>query len=201
MQSTLTTRLKLWRASRVGSDVSVIGRIWMRGRGALEIGNRVLFDASEVPIDLYVARGARLVIGDDIVIRGGSSITATSSVEIGAGTELGPYCCIMDTSWHPLHFGAEGRDSRVIAPSAAVVVGDGVKLGTKVIVLSGVTIGTGAVVLDRSVISRNLPAHVTVQGHPPRPVKTEEKLVHDRPDLRRPTVLETKNDDGHLRAL
>lgn len=175
MISAIQSRLRLWRARHVGAGVRVVGKIWTRGRGTLVIGDRVVFDGHDYPIDLYVAPGARLVIGDDVVIRGGSSISSTHCVTIGDGARIEPFCTIMDTNWHPLRFDGGGRDSRILAASVPVAIGDRVVLGRKVIVLSGVSVGADTTVLERSVVARPLPANVTVQGYPPRPVRPKSE--------------------------
>lgn len=165
----LRSRLKLWRARKVGTQVRVVGCIWVRGSGRLEIGDRVLLDASQCPMELHVMKGGALMIGNDVEIAGGTSIEVTARVTVGHGARIGPFCRIMDNHWHPLR-----GDRREMPESSPVVIGNGVKLGRKVILLPGVSIGDGTQVLDGSVVSRSLPANVTVQGFPARPVKMRE---------------------------
>jgi len=165
----MRSRLKLWRARKVGENVRVIGRIWVYGGGRIEIGDRVLFDASACPIELHVKEEAALIIGDDVEIHGGTSIEATARVTIGSGVHIGPYCKVMDNHWHPLR-----GDRRQRPESSPVVIGDRVTLGRKVILLPGVMIGDDTRVLDASVVSRSLPPNVTAQGFPSRPVKKKE---------------------------
>ena len=64
--ATFMSRLKLRRCAELGSSPSVVGRIWIHGKGTLRIGNRVRLDASVEPIELYVGPGAEMVIGDDV---------------------------------------------------------------------------------------------------------------------------------------
>jgi UDP-3-O-[3-hydroxymyristoyl] glucosamine N-acyltransferase len=86
------SRLKLRRCAELGSSPSVVGRIWIHGKGTLRIGNRVRLDASSEPIELYVGPGAEMVIGDDVEIQGATSLEALQSVQIGDRCRIGARC-------------------------------------------------------------------------------------------------------------
>ena len=64
----LISRLKLRRCAEVGSSPSVVGRIWIHGSGSVRIGNCVRLDGSSAPIELYVGRGAEMILGDHVEI-------------------------------------------------------------------------------------------------------------------------------------
>jgi acetyltransferase-like isoleucine patch superfamily enzyme len=52
-----------------------------------------------------------------------------------------------------------------------VIIGDGVWLGSNVLVLPGVTIGKGSVVAAGSVVSRDIPSGVLAAGNPAKIIK------------------------------
>ena len=52
-----------------------------------------------------------------------------------------------------------------------VIIGDGVWIGTSVIVLKGVKIGKGAVVAAGSVVTKDVPEYAVVAGNPARVLK------------------------------
>ena len=113
----IRSRLKLWRCAEVGASPSVVGRVWVHGPGNLRIGDRVRFDASDAPIELYVGPGAELVLGDDVEILGGTSIEALQSVRVGEACRIGAKCKVMDNNFHL----ATGNRQET-PPSAPVVI-------------------------------------------------------------------------------
>lgn len=160
----------------------MIGKIFIRADGKIVIGDRVTLDASVCPLELNVLPGAQLIIGDDVVISGGCSIEAAQLITIGNNTRIAPFCKVIDTNWHPLRFEGSKRDPTLRPPPPNPVhIGKNVTLAPRVIVLPGVKIGDGAAVLERSVVSRSLPANATVEGFPARPVK--RNIVTDNASL------------------
>lgn len=53
-------------------------------------------------------------------------------------------------------------------PTADVVIGHDVWIGSGALILPGVTIGSGAIIAARAVVSRNVPAYAVVAGVPAR---------------------------------
>lgn len=168
----LALRAHLRKSAIVGQGLRLIGKVYIRGGGQIIFGDRVTLDASECPLELNVMPGAKLVIGDDVVISAGCSIESSQMITIGNGTRIAPFCKIIDTNWHPLRFEGSKRDPTLRPPPPNPVhIGNNVTLAARVIVLPGVKIGDGATILERSVVSRSLPANVTVEGFPTRPAK------------------------------
>jgi acetyltransferase-like isoleucine patch superfamily enzyme len=162
--SALRSRLQLWAASSLGPGAQVLGSPLVRNDGALHVGARLRLAAEPLRSHLVVAKGARLELGDDVIIGEGAGIAAHSSVEVGAGTWLGPGAMLLDFDFH----GVELRDSP--APPAPIALGRDVRLGARVLVLRGVRIGDGARVADDSVVVRDVPAGASVAGAPAKPV-------------------------------
>lgn len=148
----LVARYKLQRATSVGLDPRVRGRVWVHGEGQVEIGDRVVFDASLAPIELHSWRGAVITIGDDCYVGGGTSIEATHSIRLEAGVHLGVFCKLMDNDFHPL---VGNRHARPTA--RPVIVGAGAEIRARSILLAGAHIERGARVGAGSVLQRRPP--------------------------------------------
>ncbi len=160
VSQSLATAYKLRDCAAVGADSRVLGRVWIHGEGRIVIGQRVLLDGSRAPIELHPERGAEIVIGDDVVVRGGTSIEATHSVTIGPRTRVDAGCKIMDSHFHTL-------DARLERPPAkAVVVEEDVQLGRNVILLAGAHVGRGTIVEARTVVGRPIGPDAVARGIP-----------------------------------
>ena len=112
--------------------------------------------------------GARLAIGDDFGMTGGS-IVCDESITIGDRVWVGANTIITDTDFHPLE--AQMRRARPLdGKTAAVAIADDVFIGMSALILKGVRIGERAVVGAGSVVSRDVPAGAIVAGNPARVV-------------------------------
>ncbi|RKH65592.1 acyltransferase [Corallococcus llansteffanensis] len=161
-------RLKLRRCESVGLRPTVWGRVWIHGEGEIQVGHRVLFDARMAPIELHAQRGARIVLDDDVTIEGGSSIEAQSYVTVGARSRLGMWCKVLDNMYHPLRGNRHARPQ-----SVPIVLEEGVTVGSRSILLPGAHLQRGASVAPGTVISRRIPAGVSVGGSPARVLRRE----------------------------
>ena len=110
--------------------------------------------------------GARLTIGDDFGMTGGS-LVCDERIAIGNRVWVGANAVITDTDFHPLD--AETRRARPLdASTAPVQIADDVFIGMNALILKGVGIGARAVVGAGSVVRRDVPAGVIVAGNPAR---------------------------------
>jgi maltose O-acetyltransferase len=129
----------------IGRRVYILGTLDLRGRG-----------------DIY----PRLKIGADSVLNAPLSIDLSASVHIGTRVGIGHYTSIL-TGTHELGQKSQ-RCGRFIANP--VTIGDGVWIGSGVIVLPGVEIGDGASIAAGSVVAQNVPPGARVLGNPARVV-------------------------------
>lgn len=126
-------------------------------------------------------KGARLTIGDDFGMTGGS-LVCDESITIGDRVWVGANTVITDTDFHPLE--PELRRARPLdANTAAVEIADDVFIGMSALILKGLRIGERAVVGAGSVVSRDVPAGVIVAGNPAR-VVGDVPTTADKPDRR-----------------
>lgn len=147
----------------IGEGALVLGKVWIHGEGSIVLGERVVLDGSQLPIELHAKPGAELIIGDDVRIEGGASIECVESVVIERGAVLRSLCKILDNHFHPLKGNRHERPS-----SEPVRVGEGAEVGLRAIVLPGADIGKGARIGPGVVISRRVPAGVSIVGSPPK---------------------------------
>lgn len=118
-------------------------------------------------------RGAKLLVGDDFGMTGGS-IIAANSILIGNNVNVGANTTIIDTDFHPLD-----PEYRKINPAdartAPIIIEDDVFIGMQCLILKGVTIGKGSVIGAGSVVTKNVPAYSIVAGNPARVIKYLEQ--------------------------
>lgn len=145
----LRTTLALRRCASRGRDIRVAGRLWIHGEGRVVLGDRVTFDARSAPIELFPWAGAEIVIGDDVVLEGGTSIECTESISLGAGTRVGAFSRIMDNHFHPLV-----GDRHIRPRPRPVVLEDDVHIGPRSVVMAGAHLPRGARFGAASVIRR-----------------------------------------------
>ncbi|MBC8138481.1 MAG: acyltransferase [Fibrella sp.] len=157
-----------WQArgcTQVGRFLCVEGKLLIKNRGELRLGERMRIHATHVPVELAVLEGATLEIGDRTFINSGVSICASKSVRIGRNVAVGNYSLIMDTDFHT------PGDHTQPPVSLPVIIEDDVWLGARVTVLKGVTIGRGATVAAGAVVTRNVAPDSIVGGIPARLLK------------------------------
>ncbi|MCU1589884.1 MAG: acetyltransferase [Frankiales bacterium] len=134
-------------------------------RGAMTIGSHALFVGRQHRTSLSTWAGARLSIGDRVLINQGVTIHASRSITIGDHVMIGDLAAIYDTDFHETQPGAGVR-------VAAVQVGDNVWIGRGATILPGVTIGPNAVVAAGAVVTRDVDERTLVAGNPARAVRT-----------------------------
>ena len=144
----------------------------------IQIGDRVVLcsrspmtalGVSHPVILRTMSQGARIVIGNDVGMSGGT-ICAAQSVTIGEGALLGANVTIADTDFHPTASTAR-RYSRKDVAIAPIQIEENVFVGTGCFVLKGVTIGANSIIGAGSVVTKSIPANVIAAGNPCRPVK------------------------------
>lgn len=90
------------------------------------------------------ARGAKITIGRDVGISGGS-LVAAKSITIGDGTLVGANTLIIDSDFHPLK-SKNRRYAKRGVRSAPIKIGKNVFIGTNCTILKGAIIPDNAVI-------------------------------------------------------
>lgn len=157
------SRLKLWRCARVGARVRVLGEVYIVGGGHIEVGDDVLIDGRLVPVELQIGPTATLLLGAGCVLESGVSIEAQQRVELGPGCRLRAFSKVMDNHFH---YVIGGRHE--LPPSRPVLLGAGVELGERAIVLPGAHLERGVKLGPGVVIGRRVKSGLSLVGSPPR---------------------------------
>jgi len=153
----------------VGRNFRCEGRLVIRGRGTITIGDDVVFRTNVRRVflgsdgDSYVIR-----IGDRCYVNG-ASISCMDRIEIGAGAVFGR-AELVD---HDLHDPRDPHRARRVT-SAPIFIGERAWIGNDAMILKGVTIGSESVVGARTVVRRSLPQRVVAIGNPAQIVKEIE---------------------------
>lgn len=157
----------LLRSSRVpagssvsmGSMIRLKGRLHLRVRGSLSVGDRVAFWGKQVPVNINVMPGATLTIGNNVFLNYGVDIGCYHSITVGNDVLIGPMTNILDDPLHELepHSGARPQP---------IVIEDNVWLSRNVTVQPGVRIGMNSVVATGSVVTKDVPPNSLVGGVP-----------------------------------
>jgi acetyltransferase-like isoleucine patch superfamily enzyme len=149
------------------ASVVVLGRTWVYGSRHIRIGENVLLYPE---VHLETQGDARIELGDEVVISRGAHLVAMAGVTVGKGTLIGEYTSIRDAI-HMRDAGQTIRDSGYSAKP--ITIGDEVWIGRGVTILGGVTVGDKATIGANAVVTRDIPAGVTVVGVPASPISTK----------------------------
>jgi acetyltransferase-like isoleucine patch superfamily enzyme len=95
-------------------------------------------------------------------------IRCKQSIKIGQNVAISHDVTIMDSDAHNIDY--EGYQM-----TKPVVIGDGVWIGSRALIMKGVNIGDGAIVAAGSVVTKNVPAHSMVAGVPAKIIKDDTK--------------------------
>lgn len=108
--------------------------------------------------------GYNISLGADVFLNFNCIILDVEPVIIGEGTAIGPSVQIL-ASDHPRDHRLRQQKVRFGRP---VTIGSNVWIGGGAIILPGVSIGDDAIVGAGSIVTRDVPAGVTVVGNPAR---------------------------------
>jgi acetyltransferase-like isoleucine patch superfamily enzyme len=108
-----------------------------------------------------------LSVGPGCYLTGPLHIDLSAPVHIGARVYMG-YDVMLITVDHELGDGAQRCGARVYRP---ILIGNGVWIASRVVILPGVRLGEGSVVASGAVVTRDVPANTMVGGVPARVVR------------------------------
>lgn len=164
-----------YRHVQVEDHVKIKGRIYIYGRGSVELHEGVHINSSRASNPIGGDTATVLSTGSSGKIRIGSgtgisnsAIIAHELVEIGKEVRIGGSTHIYDTDFHSLNktIRVSAHDDDVqIKP---VHIGDYVFIGAGCTILKGVTIGEGSIIGASSVVTKNIPPNEIWAGNPAR---------------------------------
>jgi acetyltransferase-like isoleucine patch superfamily enzyme len=119
------------------------------------------------PVSLRTMRaGAEIILGKGVGLSS-TAVCAALKVEIGEGTFVGADSYIFDNDFHA-PVGEFNWGSFAPENPRPVIIGRGVFIGARAIILKGVTIGDRAIVGAGAVVTKNVPAGYIAVGNPAR---------------------------------
>lgn len=123
------------------------------------------------PVVLRTLRpGAEIILGRGAGLSG-ASVCAALRIHVGEGTFVGAGAMIFDNDFHsPVGewtWGAAAPDN-----PKPIIIGRGVFIGARAIILKGVTISDRAIVGAGAVVTKDVPTRQVVAGNPARLVST-----------------------------
>lgn len=166
-----------WRGLELGPGVILNGRPYFhREPGSrISLGERVCLNSylrsnpigCSRPVSLRTMRpGAEIILGKRVGLSS-TAVCAALRVEIGEGTFVGADAYIFDNDFHaPVgewNWGHATADN-----PRPVIIGRGVFIGARAIILKGVTIGDRAIVGAGAVVTKDVPARHLAVGNPAR---------------------------------
>jgi acetyltransferase-like isoleucine patch superfamily enzyme len=164
-----------WRGLEIGEHVVINGRPYLHRNpnSRIVVGDGVCLNSSlrsnpigcARPVSLRTLQsGAEIVLGRGVGLSS-TSVCAARRVEIGEGTFVGVEVMIFDNDFHaPVgdwNWGNYAPDN-----PQPVVIGRGVFIGARAIILKGVTIGDRAIVGAGAVVTKDVPARHIAVGNP-----------------------------------
>jgi len=167
-RSVIRARWYLRHADQIGTRVRLNGRPRVINLGEMRIGQRVRLDSTTATLELVSEAGGLLDIEERVFLNFGCSLAATKLIRIGALSQLGPHCMLMDNAYHHVE-----PDKRFVRPeSKPIILERNVWLGARTIVLPGVTIGEDSCVGAGSVVTKDIPPRTFATGVPARPIRS-----------------------------
>jgi acetyltransferase-like isoleucine patch superfamily enzyme len=111
-----------------------------------------------------MATGSQLVLGRNVGLSG-VALCAGISIEVGEGTIFGAGAMVFDNDFHQ-PIGDCDWSSDSVTNARPVVIGRGVFIGARAIILKGVTIGDRAVIGAGAVVTKDVPPGAVAAGNP-----------------------------------
>ena len=112
--------------------------------------------------------GARLKLGRGVGLSG-ATLCAGMAIDVGEQTIFGAGALVMDNDFHsPAGEWGWAFDCR--SNARPIVIGRGVFVGARAIILKGVSIGDRAIIGAGAVVTKDVPAHCAAIGNPMRVV-------------------------------
>lgn len=148
---------------RIGRDVALIGRIRIKQRTRVQLGDRV-----RIRHNVSFTGGGEVRVGSDTLLNG-CWVLAGERVEIGDFCLISD-CGITDNDYHHLD-PARRHEPPSASTTAPVRIGRNVWIGLRALVLKGVEIGEDSVVGAAAVVRTDVPPRCVVAGNPAEIVK------------------------------
>ena len=142
----------------VGKKTRIYGRVIIKGKGNIRIGDKCLINSS-----IY----ADPIGGDS---KTNCAIVAQNCIEIHDNVYVGGGCKIYDTDFHSLDSDERINETGTIKTDKIEIM-QGAFIGAHSIILKGVTIGEKSIIGAGSVVTKDVPSNEIWAGNPARKVR------------------------------
>lgn len=167
------SRACLYRVRFCGRAVTIDPSSWVswrsvlrtNGGGSISIGRNCEIH----PFAMILTYGGNVVLGDDCSANPFTIIYGHGGVSIGNGVRIAAHSVIVPGNHNTPVGGQTLRNSGTTA--AGITIGNDVWIGSGARILDGVQIGSNVVIGAGSVVTRSVPARVTVAGVPARVIR------------------------------
>jgi len=161
----------------IGCNFISFGTIFVRGKGKIEIGNKVIITSCREtnPIGgdtktILYANGGTIKIGNNVGISN-SAIISTISIIIEDNVLIGGNCKIYDNDFHSTDFNERMKSVNGGVKSLPIIIKEGAFIGGHSIILKGVVIGNRSIIAAGSVVTKSVPAGEIWGGNPAKFLK------------------------------
>ncbi|MFB3778607.1 MAG: hypothetical protein ACE141_13395 [Bryobacteraceae bacterium] len=155
------------RCARVGKRLRLAALPYVSGHVQIEIGDDVEFTGSVSILSGHLLDRPRLVIGDRAGVGGGTLISVSREVSIGADVRIAPNCSISDNDGHPKAADLRAQNARLTPGDIRPVrICRLAWIGRGCHIMKGVTIGEGAIIGANSTVISDVPPYSLAMGNP-----------------------------------
>lgn len=150
----------------LGNRVRITGEVFLKNRenGRIVVGDDVLLEGGT---RLVAARDGTIEIGSNTAVTRDANIVGGGDITIGKKCLLGPRVTI-NANDHKMARGTFIRDQGFV--HASVVIEDDCWTGSNVVINKGVVLGRGSVVGANAVVTKNTEPHSINAGVPARAI-------------------------------
>lgn len=161
-----------FRKVKYQKSLRINGRVFIRGKGVIEIGENVTINSAraanpiggDIKTTFHCFDQAKIKIGDNVGMSN-CSLVSKCGISIGSNCKIGGSVKIYDTDFHSLDFEIrKTTDNHVV--SRPVTIGNDVFIGAHSIILKGVTIGERSIIAAGSVVTKSVPEDELWGGNP-----------------------------------
>ncbi|MEP6662093.1 MAG: acyltransferase [Verrucomicrobiota bacterium] len=165
------------KGAQIHGKVKMLGRplisVAKNSRLILEDGVAIASSLRSNPLGCFqpsvlrtLEPNAELILGKNVGLSG-AVLCAAKQITVGEGTIIGSGALIIDNDFHTPS-GEWGWSKSSPEQARPILIGRGVFIGARAIILKGVTIGDRAVVGAGAVVTRDVPSNRIAVGNPAR---------------------------------
>ena len=164
----------------LGRGTTFFGRVRFGTiNGNISVGSKCLIGDN---IFLSAAKGASIIIEDNVSINTGCHLISIYKIQICKNTRIGEYCSIRDQNHKFERVDIPVKDQGFYGQQ--IVIEEDCWIGRGVFIGPGVTLGKGCIVGANSVVTKSFDEYSIIAGNPAKVIRKRGEIIS----------IETKND-------